>query len=1154
MSRAFTGSANGSFLSADQAVVLAPPFSVVAWFQTSNAARAGTFFYLGDRNSPNDWYAISQNADGTVRAEARSAAAWPLATTSNTVQAKTADAANPQCVAAVFASSTSRKCVLNGNHEAAGTNSVACAPAAPNRTAVGALRDASPTAGFLGDIGFVAVWKRALSDSEITLLSKGTHPQDFPTDLVEVWPIGGADNPEVGLMGSGLKLAVTGAATGTFDPPVSDPAPAAGGTPVSKVWTSGLLGKRYAATRESFMEWDVQTIPDLPGGRLYAMVSLQPFADATALTAVKFAGTALTRISPDIYDGPEKAANITAWVCDLADLASNSGVPRAECDKTLWSGSIQLWATSADGAAYEFTSSASEGDGSFVELEVDTEPGALCLFMSSMQVRDGAPVGLVWEGAVLEGFEATSNASVTTDLATIAASKVVVSGESEKARANFAVSDGRAGLLLSIPPAAPSAPAATDIRAWLSSGDTAYSASLTGQVARVQLIAAEFDRDAQEIRVSLDGGPPVVSAWSGAANPAEGPLVIGAGLLDGVVQPGGNLRMLGMLASTALLTAPEKQTAQAWMAQCFAPVTRPITVSALTGAAATIDLSSGVQDPSSWGWQITALEIDTIFPASIADEHRITLDLSNVSAGTIQLRAQVASKHPLAPSSAIQVTVQAGSLSLPNRTASVAQDQSILIDVLGGTTDPAGKPLVLQAVSDPDHGTAVIESGQVRYTPDAGYVGFDDFIVTARSLGGGSVSASVEITVEAVSVPVAPVAAFSATPLTGAPPLTVQYTDESIGQITSRLWDFGGGATSTEQNPSFTYQNPGLKPTSLTVTGPGGTHTLTKPGFITVTQAGGSTGGTLGGELFGLPIIGLAEFLDTDIGKSWKDDEALIKSRFRTASGVPGMLYGVDDWQPRNRDDLDIQRPLSGQPAALRVKYPERVDPYLYGGGCALVWLVGHTGAATESTGYKRAAVSWEVWVPGNFDNVNAGTGRPFKMMGLGGGLLGAAPSGTPWTDAQSTNIDRPGWAQRWQGTGRWGDNDCQIKPYLSLVDPVYAEVINGVPAKDGQGLRWGRWMPDWTKVRLTKNAWNTLAIVFKGNSAGKKDGEISYHINGTKVFGANDVLFRPYAGFAHNIFLNTFFGGDPKNNPVAGSPQTQYLFFRNFTFAGARS
>jgi PKD repeat protein len=52
---------------------------------------------------------------------------------------------------------------------------------------------------------------------------------------------------------------------------------------------------------------------------------------------------------------------------------------------------------------------------------------------------------------------------------------------------------------------------------------------------------------------------------------------------------------------------------------------------------------------------------------------------------------------------------------------------------------------------------------------------------------------------------------FSATPLIGFPPLTVQFTCNSTGDITSRAWDFNNSGTtdSTEQNPEFTYIEPG---------------------------------------------------------------------------------------------------------------------------------------------------------------------------------------------------------------------------------------------------------------------------------------------------------------------------------------------------------
>lgn len=50
-----------------------------------------------------------------------------------------------------------------------------------------------------------------------------------------------------------------------------------------------------------------------------------------------------------------------------------------------------------------------------------------------------------------------------------------------------------------------------------------------------------------------------------------------------------------------------------------------------------------------------------------------------------------------------------------------------------------------------------------------------------------------------------PIAGFSAQPTAGEAPLTVQFTDESTGDINSWSWDFGDSSTSTEQNPSHNY-------------------------------------------------------------------------------------------------------------------------------------------------------------------------------------------------------------------------------------------------------------------------------------------------------------------------------------------------------------
>jgi PKD repeat protein len=82
--------------------------------------------------------------------------------------------------------------------------------------------------------------------------------------------------------------------------------------------------------------------------------------------------------------------------------------------------------------------------------------------------------------------------------------------------------------------------------------------------------------------------------------------------------------------------------------------------------------------------------------------------------------------------------------------------------------------------------------------------------------------------------PSAPVADFIAKPRSGNGPLVVQFTDTTTGHVSSRLWDFGDGTTSTEQNPTHTYtfRDNGDFTVSLSVTGLGGTDTETKTKLI----------------------------------------------------------------------------------------------------------------------------------------------------------------------------------------------------------------------------------------------------------------------------------------------------------------------------------
>ncbi len=64
-----------------------------------------------------------------------------------------------------------------------------------------------------------------------------------------------------------------------------------------------------------------------------------------------------------------------------------------------------------------------------------------------------------------------------------------------------------------------------------------------------------------------------------------------------------------------------------------------------------------------------------------------------------------------------------------------------------------------------------------------------------------------------------PSAVFTASP---SGPLQIVFTDLSTGNVTGWAWDFGDGATSSEQNPVHVYAAVGIYPVSLTVSGPDG--------------------------------------------------------------------------------------------------------------------------------------------------------------------------------------------------------------------------------------------------------------------------------------------------------------------------------------------
>lgn len=79
------------------------------------------------------------------------------------------------------------------------------------------------------------------------------------------------------------------------------------------------------------------------------------------------------------------------------------------------------------------------------------------------------------------------------------------------------------------------------------------------------------------------------------------------------------------------------------------------------------------------------------------------------------------------------------------------------------------------------------------------------------------------------------IADFEGTPTTGPAPLTVQFTDLTIGPAVAWTWEFDDGTTSIEQNPQHTFSLPGTYNIGLQVDDAGGADsTIEKRAYIVV--------------------------------------------------------------------------------------------------------------------------------------------------------------------------------------------------------------------------------------------------------------------------------------------------------------------------------
>ena len=130
-------------------------------------------------------------------------------------------------------------------------------------------------------------------------------------------------------------------------------------------------------------------------------------------------------------------------------------------------------------------------------------------------------------------------------------------------------------------------------------------------------------------------------------------------------------------------------------------------------------------------------------------------------------------------------------------------------------------------------GTSSVEQNPAHTFSNAGT--YSVTLTVTNSKGTATTTQSNLVTV-AVNPPLLN-AKFTGTPTTGVAPLPVQFTDGSVGGVTAWAWEFGDGATSTEQSPAHTYTANGQYTVKLTVTSPSGTNSRIKTNAVTVSAA-----------------------------------------------------------------------------------------------------------------------------------------------------------------------------------------------------------------------------------------------------------------------------------------------------------------------------
>lgn len=212
---------------------------------------------------------------------------------------------------------------------------------------------------------------------------------------------------------------------------------------------------------------------------------------------------------------------------------------------------------------------------------------------------------------------------------------------------------------------------------------------------------------------------------------------------------------------------------------------------------------------------------------------------------------------------------------------------------------------------------------------------------------------------------------------------SVTYTDESYNAVSGWNWTFAGGspASSTQQNPTITYNTPGNYTVTLTASDGSNSNTFTRTSYITVLPS--ATSLPYYESFEGLTNLSPTFFIDNPAGNGWELTTTAGNSGTHSAKllNINEASGNVDGFMSKA---IDLSSITSATGATLSFRYAYRkktssstdvLKVYL-SKDCGESWDVRKTLTSSTMSGSTTVSTSWTPssgdWVTVHMTNVTS--------------------------------------------------------------------------------------------------------------------------------------------------------------------------------------